>query len=510
VTARSQPPVIPGLVYQEDLGTGGFADVYLYQSQAPKRLVAVKVLRTTDVKDRLVLRFTAEADVMAALEHPNIVRVYHAGITQDGRPFIEMAYYPYESLAEALRRGPFSVPDVLRIGVQLASAVETAHRAGLLHRDIKPANVLTDRYGQPALTDFGIASRLNEDNDEDAGLSVPWAPPEAMFSTAPVDPRSDVYSLAATLWHLLVGRAPFEVPGGDNRPVAMMVRTRDLPPPSTGRGDVPASLERLLASALSKDPRFRPSTAADFARALGSIEEELRLRPTPFIVERDPAVHAVTPPVAVIDDERTRRHTAPQVVPAQEQSAPPVLQPSERRALTPVEVAATVRRSGTPVLGAQGPAQATAAVGEEKKPDDESSRRRVVGPVVAVVIAVVVLAGGAGLLALHASGRPAESPSPSMSRSVGPVVGANLPPGPVTITCARSADQATVTCTWTYSNALTTDAYRVQLPGDRVEAKSTPEWSGPAPAGAPYCIRVKVVRQDGKFPAENWSEEGCA
>ena len=175
---------------------------------------------------------------------------------------------------------------MLRTGIQLASAVETAHRAGIIHRDIKPANVLVSQYGQPGLTDFGIAGRGGhaEDVDEDVGVSVPWSPPEVLYGQSNGDSRSDVYSLAATLWHLLVGRSPFEQPGGDNSAYALMPRIRAVPVPPTGRADVPVSLERLLAHAMAKKPENRPQTALELARGLQSVEQEQRLPRTPVVV----------------------------------------------------------------------------------------------------------------------------------------------------------------------------------------------------------------------------------
>jgi serine/threonine protein kinase len=171
--------------------------------------------------------------------------------------------------------------------------VETAHRAHITHRDIKPANVLISAYGAPGLTDFGIAGRGGgrdgRDGDvaestDDVGVSVPWAPPEVLYGQSNGDERSDVYSLAATLWHLLVGRSPFEAPGGDNSAYALMPRIRSTPPPATGRPDVPPGLERLLALAMAKDPSRRPATALDLARALQAVEQQQRLARTPIVV----------------------------------------------------------------------------------------------------------------------------------------------------------------------------------------------------------------------------------
>ena len=254
-------PVIPGLSFVRRLGAGGYADVYLYEQALPARRVAVKVLRDSDVARGVAQRFRSEANAMAQLEHPHIVPVYATGSTADGRPYLVMMYYPRASLAERVKAERLTVPEALRIGIQLSSAVETAHRAGLLHRDIKPANVLTSQYGTPGLTDFGIAAEVSEADDTDTGVSVPWSPPEVLYVTAPATARSDVYSLAATVWHLLVGRSPFEQPGRDNSHYALMKRIRDQPVPDTGRPDVPASLERLLKAGLAKDPGLRPASA---------------------------------------------------------------------------------------------------------------------------------------------------------------------------------------------------------------------------------------------------------
>ena len=235
-------PSIPGLSYLRKLGAGGYADVYLYEQALPARRVAVKVLRDSDLTRGVVQRFRSEANAMALLEHPHIVPVYATGSTNDGRPYLVMMYYPRASLAERAKRERLGVAEAWRLGIQLASAVETAHRAGLLHRDIKPANVLTSQYGTPGLTDFGIAAEVSEAEDDDTGVSVPWSPPEVLYVTQPASARSDVYSLAATVWHLLVGRSPFELPGADNSHYSLMKRIGDQPLPDTGRPPVPAPM----------------------------------------------------------------------------------------------------------------------------------------------------------------------------------------------------------------------------------------------------------------------------
>jgi tRNA A-37 threonylcarbamoyl transferase component Bud32 len=278
------PPDLPGYRFIKHIGAGGNAQVYLYEQDLPHRKVAVKVLNESALSEAARRRFTAEANVTADLAHRHIVQVFDASVTPDGRPYIVMPYYPRPNLSVRARRSHFSVADVLRIGIQIGSAVETSHRRGVLHRDIKPQNILTDSYGEPALTDFGIATK---GGDGPEGLSVPWSPPEILYGTSPGDQRADVYSLGATLWHLLVGRSPFEQPGGDNGTFALMKRIKSEPPPRTQRADVPDSLERLLRQAMAKDPAARPQSAMELIRGLQSIEQELRLPLTHPVLPAD-------------------------------------------------------------------------------------------------------------------------------------------------------------------------------------------------------------------------------
>lgn len=341
------PPRITGLDYVQPLGAGGYADVFLYQQQMPRMRVAVKVLKTDGMTPSIIRQFNDEADTMAELsDHPFIVQVFSSGTTEDGRPYLVMKYYPPPNLAARARAERFPVQEVLRTGVQLASAVETAHRAGILHRDIKPANVLVSQYGTPGLTDFGIAGRgaAGEEPDDDVGVSVPWAPPEVLFGQSNGDVRGDVYSLGATLWQLLVGRSPFEVPGGDNGTSALMPRIRSNPPPATGRPDVPPSLERLLAQAMAKNPASRPPTAIDLARSLQSIEQEQRYPRTAVVVPDEPGAAEATG-ASTSTPDRTRLRALPVPVHGASAPAPP------RAAAPPPAAAVNTPAPGTPAPG---------------------------------------------------------------------------------------------------------------------------------------------------------------
>ena len=213
----SQPPVLPGFSYVHVLGSGGFADVFLYEQNMPRRQVAVKVMLNEVVNEQVRQMFQAEANLMAQLSaHPAILTVYQASVSADGRPYLVMELCS-ASLSERYRRESIPVPEVLRIAVKIGSAIETAHRAGVLHRDIKPSNILLTAYGHPVLSDFGIASTLTASREDDSvGLSIPWSAPEVLLDEVPGSIASEVWAFAATVYSLLAGRSPVERPGGAN------------------------------------------------------------------------------------------------------------------------------------------------------------------------------------------------------------------------------------------------------------------------------------------------------
>ena len=283
------PPRIQGFTYISLLGSGGFSDVYLYEQDRPRRKVAVKVLLSDLKTEGARRRFESEANLMAQLSsHPYIVTIFEAEVTDDGHSYLAMEYCSRPSLDVRYRRQRFSVDEVLAVGIQVASAVETAHRAGIAHRDIKPANILVTDYNRPALTDFGISGTLAGDADEDSGMSIPWSPPEQFTDGAVDGVMVDVWALGATLYTLLAGRSPFVLPGADNSQRELINRISNTPVPRLGRADVPESLELALSTAMAKPPQSRYSSAHAFALALQRIQAELNLSVTPFEVLEEP------------------------------------------------------------------------------------------------------------------------------------------------------------------------------------------------------------------------------
>jgi len=283
VRLPSTPPALPGFSYLRPLGSGGFADVFLYEQNLPRRQVAIKVLLAEVVSDPVRRLFQSEANLMAQLSaHPSVLTVFQAGVSADGRPYLVMEYCS-NALDQRYRSGRLPVSELLRIGVTIASAVETAHRAGVLHRDIKPSNILITAYGHPVLADFGIAATLGEVEETDqVGLSIPWSAPEVLFDESAGSVAAEVWSLGATLYTLLAGRSPFELPGAHNGPAQLMARIQKTALPAIGRSDVPERLELVLARALSKRPERRQASVLELIRELQAVEAELGLAQTPL------------------------------------------------------------------------------------------------------------------------------------------------------------------------------------------------------------------------------------
>lgn len=285
----SSPPVLAGYSYVRPLGAGGFADVFLFEQDMPRRPVAVKVMLEQTTDAALVRMFNAEADIMARLSsHPSILTVYEASVSADGRPYLVMEYCP-ASLTNRYRKERMPVAEVLHIGVKMAGALETAHRAGLLHRDIKPSNILITTFGSPVLSDFGIAGSLAGGRDDDVfAMSVPWGAPEVVEERGTGTVASEVWSLGATVYTLLAGRSPFERSvAGQNGREQLRARISRATYTRIGRDDVPRLLEDVLEGTMRRLPADRYGSALEVAEELRLVQREMGLTATALEVASD-------------------------------------------------------------------------------------------------------------------------------------------------------------------------------------------------------------------------------
>jgi serine/threonine-protein kinase PknK len=256
-----------------EIGRGGFGVVYRCVQPLLDREVAAKVL-TGDLDPDNLDRFLREQRAMGRLSgHPHIVTIFQVGTTAGGRPYIVMPCHDKGSLEALIRRhGPMDWCETLRIGVKLSGALEAAHRAGILHRDVKPGNVLLTEYGEPQLTDFGIA-RIAGGFQTASGViigSPAFTAPEVLAGASPT-PASDVYSLGATLFCMLSGHAAFERRSGE-QVVAQFLRMTSQPIPDLREQGLPADVAAVIERAMAQDASARPASAAAFGDELREIQ----------------------------------------------------------------------------------------------------------------------------------------------------------------------------------------------------------------------------------------------
>jgi Tol biopolymer transport system component len=280
----------------EKVGEGGMGVVYKARDTHLDRFVAIKVLPADKVADpERKRRFVQEAKSASALNHPNIITVYDIA-NQDGIDFIAMEHVPGRTLDHVIPRKGLPLGDALRLAVQIADALATAHAAGILHRDLKPSNVMVSgaeeqgRLGPVKVLDFGLAKLIEKSEDSDFNLTgsirdkdalstqegvivgtVSYMSPEQAEGRK-VDVRSDIFSFGALLYEMVTGQRAFR---GDSRLSTLSAILRDEPKPVGQLVEgLPRELERIIARCLRKNPERRFQTMADLRVALEELKEE--------------------------------------------------------------------------------------------------------------------------------------------------------------------------------------------------------------------------------------------
>ena len=249
----------------EKIGNGGMATVYKATDKVLKRNVAVKILRdefTTD--EEFIKRFEVEAQSAARLTHPNIVSIYDVGV-EDSLHYIVMELIQGKTLKEIIleEKGPLPWKWSVNVAIQIASALETAHRNNIIHRDIKPHNIIITEDGIAKVTDFGIAKAVSNSTITAFGTtigSVHYFSPEHARGGF-TDAKSDLYSLGVVLYEMVTGRVPFDA----DTPVSVALKHMQEKPqePIEVNPNVPKALNKIIMKALEKDTNYRYQTATE-------------------------------------------------------------------------------------------------------------------------------------------------------------------------------------------------------------------------------------------------------
>lgn len=442
----SEPPILPGFTYVRLLGSGGFADVFLYEQNMPRRQVAVKVMLASIVTDHVRRMFQVEANLMAQLSsHPGILTVYQASISPDGRPYLVMEVCSAQ-LSSRYRVETIPVAEVLRIGVQVGSAIETAHRAGVLHRDVKPSNILMTAFGHPVLSDFGIASTLSASGGVDTvGMSIPWSAPEVLLDQTTGTVTSEVWSLAATLYTLLAGRSPFEVLDGSNAADDMIRRITRTKLQPLSRPDVPAALIAVLARALNRDPERRQQSVLELIRDLQRIEAEQGYAATQADIAMDDWA------LATVSDPADRT-----IIRAVDPRAPSVVSDRRRR-----------RRAAAAALADSTGESATMS------PASVRRTRLLTGALLVLSLAVISIGATATLIAIQ----DGDGELPRVSN------------------VEARVDGATIVFSWSDPGLATSDVYQLRLADGTESFQRSSEFIIAAVPGDRVCLIVRVARE---------------
>lgn len=281
------------------LGEGGMGRVYLARQIGAEREVALKIIRPELAADRsakskeMISRFRSESKTAAAIDHPAIATVYEVGEIYR-QPFYSMKYIEGQTLSQYIRSldSPMPSRELAKIAMQVAAAIESAHKVGVLHRDIKPGNIMLDRDLDPYVVDFGLAFQLKMSKIENSFKTrtgallgtVAYMSPEQAKDPSLVQATSDVYGLGGVIYFMLTGETPLH--GNSTLESLRKLHDEEIRKPSSIRKGVPPELETICLKCLSKEPAERYATAGQLAEDLGRFlnNEPIVARPPSLLV----------------------------------------------------------------------------------------------------------------------------------------------------------------------------------------------------------------------------------
>ena len=256
----------------QEIARGGMGVVFRARQVSLNRPVALKMILAGQLASETdVRRFHVEAEAAANLDHPGIVPIYEVG-QHEGQHYFSMGFVEGQSLSQRLADGPLPAREAAELIRRVSEAIEYAHQHGVIHRDLKPANILLDRNGNPRVTDFGLAKKVQGDSGLTGSgqiMGTPsYMPPEqAGGKRGEVGPAADVYALGATLYALVTGRPPFQAATAMD--TVIQVVSDEPVPPRRLNASIPRDLETICLKCLEKEPARRYASASDLAEDLG-------------------------------------------------------------------------------------------------------------------------------------------------------------------------------------------------------------------------------------------------
>lgn len=399
------------------IASGGMGAIYRGTDDSLGREVAIKVMLESIGKDReLVETFKREARMAAALNHPNIVQIYSCG-EEKGQPYIAMELVPGKSLEELMNEGALSEAFILKVGIDVTKGLSAAYEIGLMHGDVKPKNILFDAKGTAKVVDFGLATFVDKHVSSLGGIwGTPYYIAPEKILKQPLDARSDIYSLGATLYHALVAKPPF-----DGRTPVDVVKARLSKKPQTPsllRKDISAKMNSILMRMLEEKPLRRYPTYASLLSDLENTLAESGATPSEVSLPTKITMTKKAKPVKPGESVQSAQAAAPAAQPeapaapkykAMVKSPPKPAAPAPQAGPKP---AVTAVRTSRPAVSVKVPAAAASPATEPVEADAQPAK-----PAVRIIPSAAKPAAAATKPAMTAARPAATAARPAAARA---------------------------------------------------------------------------------------------